>query len=85
MLTGNSTYTGPTTIGAGTLQIGDGVATTGGIGPGNIVNNGTLVFNKPSGSTTVEWSNQWHRRPAKHRRCDGDVGRIEYVLRCDRY
>ncbi|WP_112184789.1 autotransporter domain-containing protein [Ralstonia sp. GX3-BWBA] len=43
-LTGNNTYTGDTTITAGTLQIGNG-GTTGSVA-GNIVNNGTLAFNR---------------------------------------
>lgn len=42
-LTGNHTYTGGTTIGAGTLQLGDGSAT--GIVAGDIVNDGALIFN----------------------------------------
>ncbi len=41
-LSGDNTYTGTTTIGAGTLQIGNG-GTTGSIA-GNIVDNGALVF-----------------------------------------
>ncbi|MDR3211326.1 MAG: autotransporter-associated beta strand repeat-containing protein [Planctomycetota bacterium] len=44
ILTGNNTYTGNTTISAGTLQIGAG-GTTGGI-TGDILNNATLVFNR---------------------------------------
>ncbi|WP_245290565.1 autotransporter-associated beta strand repeat-containing protein [Rhodopseudomonas sp. AAP120] len=43
-LTGNSIYTGGTTISAGTLQIGDG-GTTGSI-TGDIVNNATLAFDR---------------------------------------
>lgn len=45
-LTGNTnTYSGGTTIAAGTLQVGDG-GTTGTVGTGNITNNATLVFNR---------------------------------------
>jgi autotransporter family porin len=44
ILTGNNTFTGATTIGAGTLQLGSG-GTTGAVG-GDIVDNGTLVFNR---------------------------------------
>jgi autotransporter-associated beta strand protein len=43
-LTGNNIYTGNTTITTGTLQIGNG-GTTGSVA-GNIVNNGTLAFNR---------------------------------------
>lgn len=43
-LTGTNTYTGGTTISAGTLQIGNG-GTTGSIS-GNIVDNGVLQFNR---------------------------------------
>jgi fibronectin-binding autotransporter adhesin len=43
-LAADNTYTGQTTISAGTLQIGDGGA-TGGI-LGNVLNNGALVFNR---------------------------------------
>lgn len=44
VLTANNTYTGGTTIAAGTLQIGNG-GTTGSIS-GNVSNSGTLVFNR---------------------------------------
>lgn len=44
ILTGANTYTGGTLISAGTLMVGDG-GTSGSI-PGNVVNNGTLAFNR---------------------------------------
>lgn len=44
ILTGTNTYTGGTTISAGTLQIGNG-GTTGSIA-GNVLNNGALVFSR---------------------------------------
>ncbi|WP_208456209.1 autotransporter outer membrane beta-barrel domain-containing protein [Burkholderia latens] len=44
VLTGNNSYAGGTTIAAGTLQLGNG-GTSGGI-VGNVVNNGTLAFNR---------------------------------------
>ncbi|WP_433741522.1 autotransporter-associated beta strand repeat-containing protein [Pseudomonas putida] len=43
VLTNDNTYTGGTTINAGTLQLGDGG--TSGMIAGNIVNNSTLAFN----------------------------------------
>ncbi|MBP0661867.1 autotransporter-associated beta strand repeat-containing protein, partial [Mycobacterium tuberculosis] len=50
-LTGNNTYTGPTTINAGgTLQVGNGGA-SGAIG-GSVANNGRLVINT-GGTTTL--------------------------------
>jgi len=49
ILTGNNTYTGGTTITAGTLQLGDG-GTTGSI-VGNVANNGTLAFNRSDNVT----------------------------------
>jgi autotransporter-associated beta strand protein len=51
-LTGNNTYTGTTTIGAGTLQIGNG-GTTGTLGSGNIIDNGSLVFNRSDTALSV--------------------------------
>ncbi|QYJ23673.1 autotransporter domain-containing protein [Achromobacter sp. ES-001] len=51
VLTGNNTYTGGTTVSAGTLQIGAG-ATTGSIA-GNIVNNASVVFSR---SDTVDYA-----------------------------
>ncbi|WP_424239031.1 autotransporter-associated beta strand repeat-containing protein [Achromobacter sp.] len=44
ILTADNTYTGGTTISAGTLQLGDG-GTTGAI-LGNVANNGALAFNR---------------------------------------
>jgi autotransporter-associated beta strand protein len=44
VLTGANTYTGSTSI-AGVLEVGDG-STTGQLGAGNVVNNGTLIFNR---------------------------------------
>ena len=43
--TGGNTYSGLTTISRGTLQIGDG-GTTGSLGTGSVVNNGTLAFDR---------------------------------------
>lgn len=62
VLLGNNTYTGGTTVSAGTLQVGAN-GTTGSI-TGNIVNNATLVFRRSdtldyagslSGSGIVSW------------------------------
>ncbi|NKW10707.1 hypothetical protein HGG76_20675 [Ochrobactrum tritici] len=49
VLTGANTYGGGTTISAGTLQLGSGGAA--GSITGNVVNNGTLVFNRNDAST----------------------------------
>jgi fibronectin-binding autotransporter adhesin len=46
-------YSGGTTIGAGTLRVGDGSAN--GVIPGNIVNQGTLVF-EPASAVTMAGS-----------------------------
>ncbi|MCU1386504.1 MAG: hypothetical protein JWL71_5201, partial [Acidobacteria bacterium] len=44
ILSGNDTYTGGTTISGGTLQVGKGAAS--GIIAGNVVDNGSLIFNR---------------------------------------
>jgi autotransporter-associated beta strand protein len=49
ILTGNNTYTGGTTISAGTLQVGNG-GTTGSI-TGNVADNGVLVFDRSDSVT----------------------------------
>lgn len=49
ILAGNNTYTGPTTVSAGTLQLGNG-GTSGWI-TGNIVNNSALAFNRSDNVT----------------------------------
>jgi autotransporter-associated beta strand protein len=46
----NNTYSGTTTVGAGTLQIGNG-STTGSFGYGAVINNGVLAFNFSTGMT----------------------------------
>jgi fibronectin-binding autotransporter adhesin len=43
ILSANNTFSGGTTISAGTLQVGNG-GTTGSLGSGNILNNGTLIY-----------------------------------------
>ncbi len=48
-LINNETYSGPTTISAGTLQLGNGV--TSGAVAGNIANNSALVFNNAAAQT----------------------------------
>jgi len=50
ILTGANTYSGLTTISAGTLQIGDG-GTTGSLGTGSVTNNATLAINLSSDIT----------------------------------
>ncbi len=49
LLTAND-YNGVTTIGQGTLQVGNGV-TSGAIGTGSLVNNGTLLMQQPVNGT----------------------------------
>ena len=49
-LTGNNTYSGITTISAGTLQIGNG-GTTGTLGSGNVTNDSALIFNRSNASS----------------------------------
>lgn len=44
-LNGMNTYSGGTTLNAGTLQIGDG-GTSGSLGTGNVINNGNLILNR---------------------------------------
>lgn len=45
ILTGSNTYSGVTTISAGTLQVGNG-STAGTLGTGDVVNNAALVFDR---------------------------------------
>jgi autotransporter-associated beta strand protein len=49
ILAGDNTFSGPTTISVGTLRIGDG-STTGSLA-GDVVNNGSLVFNRSDAVT----------------------------------
>ena len=48
-LTGNNTFSGATTISAGTLQLGNS-STIGSVG-GNITNGAALIFNNPTAQT----------------------------------
>jgi autotransporter-associated beta strand protein len=51
-LTGENTYSGGTTISAGTLQLGDG-GTAGSI-IGNVTDDGTLIFNRSGDKKTFD-------------------------------
>ena len=57
-LTGTNTYTGTTTVGGGTLQVGNG-GTSGTLGSGLIQNDSSLVFNfnNPDGTDGVTMAN----------------------------
>jgi autotransporter-associated beta strand protein len=50
VLTGTNTYTGTTTISAGTLQVGNG-GTSGNLGTGNVTNDSTLAINRGNAYT----------------------------------
>ena len=50
ILTANNTYSGITTISAGTLQVGSG-GTTGSLGTGSVTDNGALAYNLSSATT----------------------------------
>ena len=50
ILTASNGYTGGTTVTAGTMQLGDGVANNGYV-QGNILNNATVVFANPAAQT----------------------------------
>jgi autotransporter-associated beta strand protein len=50
ILTGNNTYTGTTTIAAGRLDVGVN-DTSGSLGGGDVINNGTLMFNRSNDIT----------------------------------
>lgn len=52
VLSGTNTYSGPTTIANGTLQIGAG-GTTGTLGSGNVAVGSTLSFNRSDSALTV--------------------------------
>ena len=52
ILTADNSYTGVTTIAAGTLQIGSGGA-AGSLGTGNVSNEGTLAFNRADSVTVA--------------------------------
>lgn len=51
-LTGSNSYTGTTTISAGTISIGTG-ATLGTLGSGNVINNAALLINRSDNLTIV--------------------------------
>ncbi len=52
VFTGTGTYAGTTTINGGRFQVGDG-GTTGAMGPGSIVNNAALAWNRSDASTVA--------------------------------
>ena len=81
ILTGANTYSGTTTISAGTLQVGSG-GTTGTLGTGAVVNNGTLTFNR-SNALHGRQRHQRHRHVTKSGRRHDDADRLEHLQRHD--
>ena len=66
LLAGANTYSGTTTISAGTLQIGNG-GTTGSLGSGGVTDNGSLIFDlssSPTVSNTISGSGASRRLAA---------------------
>ncbi len=53
-LANNNTYSGGTTISIGTLQIGNG-GTSGSLGDGDVLNNGSLVYNRSDNVTVTNF------------------------------
>jgi autotransporter-associated beta strand protein len=49
-----NTYTGPTTVSRGTLQVGDGILP--GTVSGSVINNGALIFNAPAAGQSIAGS-----------------------------
>lgn len=54
-VTADNSFNGGAFIVGGTVQIGDGVASTGSLGAGNVTNNATLVYNRPDNVTNVNF------------------------------
>ncbi len=52
LVTGNNTYTGTTTVSAGSVRVGN-AGSTGALGTGNITNNAALVFNRSDDALTL--------------------------------
>ena len=77
VLTGANSYTGGTTIAAGTLRLGDG-GTSGSI-VGDVANDGTLVFDR-SNALVFDGviSGTWRGGPAGHRHDHADRGEQLY-------
>ena len=80
-LTGDNTYTGATTISAGTLQVGNG-GTTGTLGPAPSSNNAALIFNR-SNALDVWRRHQRHRRGHPGRRRHDVADRRQHLQRHD--
>ena len=77
-LTGTNTYSGGTTISAGTLQVGNG-GTTGSI-VGDVIDNGALALNR-SDAADLRRGDQWdgHADQGGHR--DDDADRRQHLQR----
>ena len=77
-LTNIETYSGPTTISAGTLMLGNGI--TSGAVAGNIVNNSALIFNNPV-AADLQRQHQRQRLDRDDRRQLPGLDRQEHLQR----